>query len=119
MTVLFIATVACIISNAFIAVADYRRAGFVLKNSAEVGVPANALPYLATLKLLGALGLVLGVVVFPWLGVAAAIGLVLFFCCAMTAHLKARVFYNIAFPGVYLLLSIASLIYLLDVAGSS
>lgn len=70
-TSLFIATLMCIVAIAFIVVADYAKAGFVLQNSAEVHVPASALPYLATLKLGGAIGLVIGLTVVPWLGVAA------------------------------------------------
>ncbi|MCA2240665.1 DoxX family protein, partial [Mycobacterium avium] len=68
--VLFAATVLCIVANTLIAIADYVPAGFVLKNSAEVHVPAAALPYLATLKLAGAVGLTLGLVALPRLGVA-------------------------------------------------
>jgi hypothetical protein len=34
---------------------------------------------------------------------------VLFFIGAVTAHLRARVYGNIAFPGTYLLLAVASL----------
>jgi hypothetical protein len=108
---LFIATLLCIVANLFVAIADYLKAGFVLKNSAEVGVPVAALPYLATLKLAGATGLVVGIVAVPWLGLAAAIGLILFFAVAVAAHIRARVFYNIAFPGLYLLLAVASAMY--------
>ena len=45
----------------------------------------------------------------PALGIAAAGGLVLFFTGAVVTHLRARVLYNIAFPGGYLLLSAATL----------
>ncbi|MFW6694532.1 DoxX family protein [Streptomyces sp. MAR4 CNX-425] len=119
MTVLFTAVILCIAANAFIAVADYARAGFVLKNSAEVRAPAAALPYLATLKLAGAAGLVVGLAAVPWLGVAAGVGLVLFFLAAVAAHVRARVFHNIAFPGLYLLLAVASAAYMLDGAVGS
>ena len=98
-----------VVANTAIAIADYTRAGFVLANSAEVGVPRSWLPRLATLKMAGAAGLVLGVVAVPWLGVAAAIGLVAFYTGAVLTHLRARVFYNLAFPGVYLALALASL----------
>ncbi|TYQ09529.1 UNVERIFIED_ORG: DoxX-like protein [Gordonia westfalica J30] len=115
--VLFVATVVCVVANAFIAIADYAKAGFVVKNSAEVEVPGRFLPYLATLKLAGALGLVAGLVALPWLGVAAGTGLILFFIGAVVAHVRARVFYNIAFPGLYLLLAVASAIYMIQLAG--
>ena len=92
-----------------IAVADFIPAGFVLANSAEVGVPRSWLPALGAAKLAGAGGLVVGLVGLPALGIAAAAGLVLFFIGAVATHLRARVLYNIAFPGGYLLLSAASL----------
>ncbi len=116
---LFAATVLCIVANAFIAFADYIPAGFVLKNSAEVHVPATALPYLATLKLAGAVGLTLGLIALPPLGVAAGIGLVLFFIGAVAAHVRARVFYNIGFPGVFLLLALAATGYLVHLASGA
>jgi hypothetical protein len=107
-TALFIAALACIAANVFVAVADYAKAGFVMKNSAEVHVPESAVPCLATLKLAGALGLVAGLTVLPWLGVAAGIGLIVFFIGAVIVHVRARVVYNIAFPGFYLLLAVAA-----------
>ncbi|MQY18536.1 DoxX family protein [Nocardia macrotermitis] len=116
MIALLVATIVCVVANASIALADYARAGVVLKNSAEVHVPEGALPYLATLKLAGAVGLVAGLVWLPWVGVAAGIGLVLFFVGAIVAHLRARVFYNVAFPGLYLILALASAAYLVHVA---
>lgn len=118
-TALFVTTIVCIAANALISVADYVKAGFVLKNSAEVHVPASVLPYLATLKLAGAVGLVLGLTVVPWLGVAAGIGLILFFIGAVVAHIRAHVFYNVAFPCLYLLLAVASAAYMVHLAVGS
>ncbi|KAB8162564.1 DoxX family protein [Streptomyces sp. 3MP-14] len=106
--VLFVATLVCIVANAFIAVADLVRAGFVVRNAAAVRVPATALSWLGSLKLAGAAGLVVGLAVAPWLGVAAGFGLTLFFVGAVVAHVRARVFSNIAFPGLYLLLAVAA-----------
>ncbi|APT10710.1 DoxX family protein [Mycobacterium avium] len=117
--VLFAATVLCIVANTLIAIADYVPAGFVLKNSAEVHVPAAALPYLATLKLAGAVGLTLGLVALPRLGVAAGIGLVLFFIGAVGAHVRARVFHNIAVLGAFLLLALAATGYLVHLASGA
>jgi hypothetical protein len=67
---------------------------------------------LGTLKVAGAIGLLGGLVGPPAIGIAAATGLVLFFIGAVIAHLRARVLYNIAFPGAYLGLSAASLVLL-------
>ncbi len=102
-------TLTTAIITAAIAVADLVPAGFVLANSAEVGVPRSWLPALAALKLAGALGLVAGLVGVRALGIAAAAGLVLFFVGAVVTHVRARVFYNIAFPGAYLGMSAATL----------
>jgi hypothetical protein len=54
----------------------------------------------------------------PWLGVAAGVGLTLFFIGAVVIHIKTRVLHNIAFPGVYLLLAVASTGYLVHLAGN-
>ena len=115
--VLAIATAVCILANASIAVADYAKASFVLANSAEVGVRPSAVPYLATLKLAGALGLAIGFAGVPWLGLASGLGLVLFFVGAVVVHIRAKVFHNIGFPGVYLVLAIAAACYFARAAG--
>jgi hypothetical protein len=105
-----VVTVITIVANAAVAVADLRRAPFVLANSAEVGVPPSWLPLLATLKAAGAAGLFLGLLGVQYVGIAAAIGLVTFFTGALAVHVRARVFYNLAFPGTYWLLATASLV---------
>ncbi|MGH8165102.1 MAG: DoxX family protein, partial [Rhodanobacteraceae bacterium] len=63
------------------------------------------------LKAAGVAGLLLGLLGFHVVGAAAAAGLVVFFIGAMIAHMRARVFYNIAFPGLYLALAAASLAF--------
>ena len=105
-----VVTIITIIANAAVAGADLRRAPFVLANSAEVGVPPSWLPLLAALKAAGAAGLLIGLLGFRYLGIAAAIGLVLFFTGALIVHVRARVFYNLAFPGTFWLLAAASLV---------
>jgi hypothetical protein len=110
-TAYLVVTVITVVVTAGIAVADYIPAGFVLANSAEVGVPRSWLPMLGTLKLAGAVGLVAGLAV-PAIGIAAAVGLVLFFIGAIVTHIRAGVLYNIAFPGAYLVLATASLLLL-------
>ncbi|GAA2568046.1 MULTISPECIES: DoxX family protein [Streptomyces] len=105
-----IVTVIAVLANAGIAVADFSRAEFVLANSAEVGLPQTWLPWLAAPKAAGAAGLLLGLMGVPVIGAAAATGLVLFFTGAVAAHIRAHVYYNIAFPGGYLALAVASLV---------
>jgi hypothetical protein len=112
-------TTACVVVTLFTAVitaavgvADLIPAGFVLANSAEVHVPRSWLPMLGIVKLAGAIGLLVGLVTLPAIGIAAATGLLLFFIGALIAHVRARALYNIAFPGAYLALSAASLVLL-------
>jgi hypothetical protein len=52
-----------------------------------VGVPMKYFPLLAACEFAGAVGLVLGIW-WPLLGVAAGIGLVLYFVLAIVAHLR-------------------------------
>jgi hypothetical protein len=108
-TAFIVVTVTTAIVTAGIAIADLIPAGFVLANSAKVGVPRSWLPALGVVKLAGAAGLVVGLLGLPALGIAAAVGLVLFFVGAVMTHLRAHVLYNIAFPGAFLCLSAASL----------
>ncbi|RNM01155.1 MULTISPECIES: DoxX family protein [Micromonospora] len=103
-----IITVVTIVANAWVAVADLTRAGFVLANMAEVGVRRSWLVPLGVLKGAGAVGLLVGLLGLRPLGVAAAIGLVLFFAGALAVHVRAHVFHNFAFPGAYFALAIAS-----------
>lgn len=107
-------TAVTILVNAGIAIADFARAPFVLANSAEVNVPSSWIPPLATLKAAGAAGLLLGLLGVPYLGIAAAIGLVLFYVGAVLTHIRARVLYNVYFPGGFLALAAATLV--LDLA---
>lgn len=110
MTALHVAIVlSTALLTAAIAVADLARADFVLTNSAEVGVPHSWLPALGTLKLLGAAGLTLGIGGVEAIGALAAGGLTAFFLGAVVAHIRSRVFHNIAFPIAYLALAATSL----------
>lgn len=110
-TAYVVVTIATILANAGIVAADLAKAGFVLENMTEVGVPRSWLPLLATLKAAAAVGLLLGLFDIPIIGTAAALGLVIFFVGAVIAHVRARVFYNIAFPGFFLALAILSLAF--------
>jgi len=101
-----------IVANAGFALADFASAKFVLTNSAQVGVSTAWLPMLGGLKATGAVGLLIGLLGFRPIGVAAAIGLVAFFIGAVAVHVRARVFYNIGFPMAVLALAVASLLVL-------
>jgi hypothetical protein len=100
---------ATIVANVGATIGDLMKADFVLKTSAEVGVDRSWIPLLAGLKAAGSAGLLLGLLGFRIIGTAAASGLALYFIGAILAHVRARVFYNIAFPGIYLALAAGSL----------
>ncbi|MBM3715876.1 MAG: DoxX family protein [Actinobacteria bacterium] len=76
-----------------------------------LGVPAARLPLLGALQIAGAAGLAVGLLIHP-LGVAAAIGLVLYFAGAIVTHLRAH---DRAVQGAvfFLALSVATLVVLL------
>jgi hypothetical protein len=102
-----------ILANAGVALADFASAKFVLDNSAQVGVSVRAVPVLGALKVAGAAGLVVGLLGVRPIGIAAALGLIAFFVGALAAHVRAGVYYNIAFPLAYLAMATASLVILL------
>lgn len=105
------ATIACILANGAIVVADLSRARFVLANSAAVGLSPEALPALAALKGAGAAGLVVGLLGAATLGLVAAVGLVLFYVGAVAVHLRTGVIRTIAFPSTYLLLALGAALH--------
>lgn len=116
-TALLAATVICVAANAVIVIADLARARFVLANSAEVGLRPEFLPYVAVLKGAGAAGLVVGLAGIAPLGLAAAVGLALFYVGAVGAHVRASVFHNIGFPLLFLVLALSAVAYFTVVAG--
>lgn len=109
MSLYLVVTLITAIVTTAIAIPDFVPAQFVLANSAKVGVPRSWLPMLGTLKLAGGVGLIVGLLGLPVIGIAAATGLVAYFIGAVVTHIRAGVFYNIAFPGGFLLLAAASL----------
>ncbi|MEV8453136.1 DoxX family protein [Streptomyces sp. NPDC052095] len=80
----------------------------VVGSMAKVGVPDSWLPRLATAKAAGALGLLAGLVVAP-LGMAAAVGLVLYFSGGVIAHLRVKD-HAVAPVVVLTLLAVAALV---------
>ena len=75
-----------------------------------VGVPHKYLGWLAALELTGAVGLV-GGIRWPPLGVAAGIGLVLYFLGAVISHVRAGDFKGIG-PAAFLLILAAGAVAL-------
>jgi len=73
-----------------------------------VGVPRGWFPWLATAEIAGGLGLLAGIAYRP-LGIAAAIGVVLYFAGAVITHVRAGDTKGLAAPGVILVVSAAAL----------
>ena len=102
--------VAAIGANTGAAMADFTRANFAVANSVRVRVPSSWLPTLGTLKMAGAAGLLLGLLGIPYIGIAAATGLVLFFLGAIGFHLRAHEHHHIITTVGYFALATASLV---------
>ena len=94
---------------AFSAVSVFIRAPWVVQPLADYGVPEKLVPFLGAAKAAGAVGLVVGLFV-PAIGVAAAVGLVLYFAGAVVTVLRARVYTHVPFPLIYVAPVVASLV---------
>ena len=106
--VYIVVTLLAAAANAFSATLDFIRYKQILINMAKVGVSESWITILGILKAAGALGLLIGIGV-PLIGIAAAVGLVLFFVAAIIAHLRARD-YSFGLAVVFLLLAVAALV---------
>jgi hypothetical protein len=85
------------------------RVPMVMETMATVGFPQDKLWFLAGAEFAGAVGLVGGLFWWP-LGVAAAIGVVVYFVSAVGSHLRVNDLKGIAPATVLLLVAIASLV---------
>ncbi|MFG2339126.1 DoxX family protein [Streptomyces yangpuensis] len=79
----------------------------IVASMRKVQVPDSWLPRLATLKAAGAIGLVAGLWITP-LGVAAAVGVTLYFAGAVISHLRVKD-YELAPAAVLTLVAVAAL----------
>src|SRR5436189_1740901 len=92
----------------FSATLDFIRYAPILSNMAKVGVSESWMTTLGILKAAGALGLLVGIGL-PLIGIAAAMGLTLFFVGAIVTHLRGRD-YSFGPAVVFLLLTVGSLV---------
>jgi hypothetical protein len=69
-----------------------------------LGVPLGMFPFLAAAEIAGAIGLIVGLWIAP-LGIAAAVGVVLYFIGAVGAHLRRSDFKGVPTPMVILIVS--------------
>ncbi len=107
-TAYLVVTVLAVAANVFSAVCDFVRYKQVAVAMDRAGVPQSWMTTLGILKAAGAGGLLVGIGQ-PWIGTAAAAGLILFFVAAIITHLRARD-YSFGLAVVFLLLAVAALV---------
>lgn len=114
-----VVTLVAAAANIYAAANDFLRPKWLLGNMSKLGVKESSLPVLGVLKAAGALGLLIGMGV-PVIGIAAAIGLVLFFLGAVITHLRARDFsVGNGVPVMFLALALAALVLAVYGRGSA
>jgi hypothetical protein len=101
-------TILAALANAFSATLDFFRYEPILTAMAKARVPNTWLTTLGILKAAGAVGLLVGFGV-PWIGTAAASGLVLFFIAAIITHLRVGDT-SFGLAAFFLLLAVAALV---------
>jgi hypothetical protein len=75
----------------------------------QLGVPLELYPFMAACEIAGAAGLIFGLWYVP-LGIAAAVGLVLYFIGAIVAHLRKSDFKGVRSPLVIFIIAAAALV---------
>lgn len=93
----------------FSAVGKLRRDAAQMATMQSVGFPTERVPLLATAELAGAAGLLIGLFIWP-IGVAAAVGVTLYFAGAVGFHLRARDGAAVAPAAALLVAAIATLV---------
>src|SRR5919204_4703035 len=120
-TAYVVVTLLAIAANPFSGVAALVHFQPILPGMVKAGVPESWLTFpIGTLKTAGAVGLLLGVLGVPLIGTAAAVGLILFFVCALYTHMRAGDYspqFGLAIG--FLLLAVAALVLDLATAGVS
>ncbi|HEX3591120.1 MAG TPA: DoxX family protein [Pseudonocardiaceae bacterium] len=92
-TAYVVVTLVAVVANAFSGIAAIAHLKAVTVAMTETGVPVSWLTFpIGTLKVAGAIGLLLGLLGVPFIGTAAAIGLVLYFVCAIHTHILASAY---------------------------
>jgi len=106
-TAYLIVSILAAAANIFSATCDFVRYKQVSIAMAKAGVPESWMTTLGILKAAGALGLLVGIAV-PLIGIAAAVGLILFFVAAIITHLRGCD-YSLGPAIMFLLLAVAAL----------
>ncbi|RVW09031.1 DoxX family protein [Prescottella agglutinans] len=97
-----------VIANSYAAILDFMQTEQTVTNAITVGASRSWVVPLGALKAAGAAGLLVGIAI-PLIGVAAAVGLVAFFACAIGAHVRVGWFSTIPFPAIFLVLAAGTL----------
>ena len=105
-------------ASASVAIANLTRRRFVLDLAHRLDVSESWIPVLGALHVAAALGLVLGLLGVPYVGIAAAAGLVLYFAGAILAHLRAGD-RSLGPAAAFLLLAVTALVLSLVTHGAS
>jgi hypothetical protein len=97
-TIITVVAAAWIVFSAY---ATLTKASWVVDNLDDYGVPTTWWPRLATAKAIGALGLLVGLIIPP-IGIAATIGVGLYFLAAVVTVIRAGAYSHIPYPMMYL-----------------
>lgn len=108
-TARIVVTIVAALWVGFSAVSVLVRAGWIQKPLTDYGVPRSWWPWLGAAKLAGSAGLLVGLFV-PVLGVAAAIGLIVYFTGAVITVVRAHWYTHIPYPLIYVAPVIAVLV---------
>lgn len=104
-----IVTIAAALWVGFSAYSIFTKAAFVVEPLQSYGVPQSWWFWLGLAKAAGAAGLVVGLFA-PFIGVAAAIGIILYFLGAVVTVLRARSYGTVVYPVLYLVPTAAALV---------
>lgn len=104
-----IVTIAAALWVGFSAYSIFTKAAFVVEPLQSYGVPQSWWFWLGLAKAAGAVGLIVGLFI-PFIGVAAAIGIILYFLGAVATVLRARSYATVVYPVMYLIPAATSLI---------
>ena len=95
-----VVTVVAALWVGFSAVSVLLRAGWIRKALTDYRVPRSLWTWLGVAKLAGSAGLVIGLFV-PWIGVAAAAALIVYFTGAVITVVRAHWYSHIPYPLLY------------------
>jgi hypothetical protein len=113
-TVYLLVTVLAALLNGWAAYVDLAQAEWVIANMAKYGIPRSWLFWLGLAKAVGAVGLLVGIAA-PGLGLAASVGLVVYFLGAIVTVLRSGNYSDLRYPTPFLLVAVASLVLRLTV----